>query len=95
VTEPAFSSGSSAPEGQIRQGGRSLLLALYAALRSLKLYPIENATVQKSLDDLDAASKTLIALEVDVEVKIAGDFLFVNGTRLRVELDNYARSRSA
>jgi HD-GYP domain-containing protein (c-di-GMP phosphodiesterase class II) len=91
MTLPAFSSGgSSAPEGQLRQAGRSLLLALYAALRSLKLYPIENATVQKSLDDLDAASKALIALEVDVEVKIAGDFLFVNGTRLRVELDNYA-----
>ena len=91
MTEPSASSGgSSAPEGQLRQGGRSLLLALYAALRSLKLYPIENATVQKSLDDLDAASKALIALEVDVEVKIAGDFLFVNGTRLRVELDNYA-----
>jgi HD-GYP domain-containing protein (c-di-GMP phosphodiesterase class II) len=91
MTEPSASSGgSSAPEGQLRQGGRSLLLALYAALRSLKLYPIENATVQKSLDDLDAASKALIAFEVDVEVKIAGDFLFVNGTRLRVELDNYA-----
>jgi HD-GYP domain-containing protein (c-di-GMP phosphodiesterase class II) len=91
MTDPGSSSGgSSVPEGQLRQGGRSLLLALYAALRSLKLYPIENATVQKSLDELDAASKALIALEVDVEVKIAGDFLFVNGTRLRVELDNYA-----
>jgi HD-GYP domain-containing protein (c-di-GMP phosphodiesterase class II) len=80
----------SAPEGQIRQGGRSLLLALYTALRSLKLYPVENATVQKALDDLEAAGKALLATEVELEIKIAGDFLFVNATRLRVELDNYA-----
>ena len=83
-------SGGSAPEGQIRQGGRALLLALYAALRSLKMYPLENATVQKSLDDLDVAATSLLKLEVDVEIRIAGDFLFVNSTRLRVELDNYA-----
>ena len=43
------------PDGQLRQGGRALLLAFYTALRSLKLYPVENATVQKALDDLDAA----------------------------------------
>jgi HD-GYP domain-containing protein (c-di-GMP phosphodiesterase class II) len=85
-----MASGGSAPEGQIRQGGRALLLALYAALRSLKMYPLENATVQKSLDDLDAAATALLKLEVDVEIRIAGDFLFVNSTRLRVELDNYA-----
>ncbi|HEU5305108.1 MAG TPA: HD domain-containing phosphohydrolase [Gemmatimonadales bacterium] len=82
--------GESVPEGQLRQGGRALLLTLYAALRSLKLYPIENATVQKALDDLDAAARALLDVEVDVEVRIAGDFLFVNSTRLRVELDNYA-----
>jgi HD-GYP domain-containing protein (c-di-GMP phosphodiesterase class II) len=82
--------GHSAPEGQLRQGGRALLLALYAALRSLKLYPVENATVQKSLNDLQSASQALLHTEVEVEVRIAGDFLFVNATRLRVELDNYA-----
>ncbi|MGH7508028.1 MAG: HD-GYP domain-containing protein [Gemmatimonadales bacterium] len=82
--------GRSAPEGQIRQGGRSLLLAIYAALRSLKLYPVENATVQKALDDLDTAARALLEVEVDVEIRVSGDFLFVNATRLRVELDNYA-----
>jgi HD-GYP domain-containing protein (c-di-GMP phosphodiesterase class II) len=54
------------------------------------MYPLENATVQKSLDDLDVAATSLLKLEVDVEIRIAGDFLFVNSTRLRVELDNYA-----
>ncbi len=80
----------SAPEGQLRQGGRLLLLALYTALRSLKLYPLENTTVQKALDDLDASARSLLQTEVELEIRMAGDFLFVNSTRLRVELDNYA-----
>ena len=87
MTQP---SSEGAGEGQLRQGGRSLLLALYTALRSLKIYPLENTTVQKSLDDLDASARTLLQAEVELEIRMAGDFLFVNGTRLRVELDNYA-----
>jgi HD-GYP domain-containing protein (c-di-GMP phosphodiesterase class II) len=89
VSHPADAS-RAAPEGQLRQGGRALLLALYTALRSLKLYPVENATVQKALDDLDASARSLLALEADLEVRLAGDFIFVNATRLRLELDNYA-----
>ena len=53
MTTPAEPTASGASEGRLRQGGRALLLALYTALRSLKLYPVENATVQKALDDLD------------------------------------------
>jgi len=77
-------------EGQLRQGGRGLLLALYTALRSLKLYPVENATVQRALDDLEASSSTLLESDPEIEVRLAGDFIFVNSTRLRLELDNYA-----
>jgi hypothetical protein len=39
-----LATGAPGDDGQLRQGGRSLLLALYTALRSLKLYPLENAT---------------------------------------------------
>ncbi len=77
-------------EGQLRQGGRSLLLALYSALRSLKMYPLENATVQKALDDLHSSAQSLLKAEIELEIRLAGDFIFVNSTRLRVELDNYA-----
>ena len=77
-------------DGQLRQGGRAFLLDLYAALRSLKLYPVENATVQKALDDLDNAGRSLLAVEAELELRLAGDFIFVNATRLRLELDNYA-----
>jgi HD-GYP domain-containing protein (c-di-GMP phosphodiesterase class II) len=90
VTTPAEQAPSGAAEGRLRAGGRALLLALYTALRSLKLYPVENATVQKALDDLDTAARALVALEADLEIRLAGDFIFVNSTRLRLELDNYA-----
>lgn len=87
---PSRAGGDAAADGALRQGGRGLLLAIYTALRSLKLYPVENATVQKSLDDLEAAAEALVAAESDVEIRLAGDFIFVNQTRLRLELDNYA-----
>ena len=91
MTQPVESSnGRTAPDGQLRQGGRSLLLAFYAALRSLKLYPLENATVQKALEDLHTTALKLIEVEGELEIRMAGDFIFVNATRLRVELDNYA-----
>src|SRR5207247_1446955 len=63
---------------------------LYTSLRSLKLYPIENAQVQKALDDLTATTKHLLDVEKEVELRLQGEFLFVNATRLRLDLDNYA-----
>jgi HD-GYP domain-containing protein (c-di-GMP phosphodiesterase class II) len=90
--DPARGAGdsSAAQDARLRQAGRGLLLMLYAALRSLKLYPLENATVQKALYDLEAGAEALIQAEGDIEVRLAGDFIFVNATRLRLELDNYA-----
>jgi HD-GYP domain-containing protein (c-di-GMP phosphodiesterase class II) len=77
-------------DARLRQAGRGFLLQLYAALRSLKLYPVENATVQHALDDLHQTVGALLASEGELEVRLAGDFIFVNSTRLRLELDNYA-----
>ena len=90
MTQSTDATARGAPDGQLRHGGRVLLLALYTALRSLKLYPVENATVQKALDDLDTAARTLLEVESDLELRMTGDFIFVNATRLRLELDNYA-----
>ncbi|HSB53977.1 MAG TPA: HD domain-containing protein, partial [Gemmatimonadales bacterium] len=74
----------------LRTAGRTFLLAMYAAFRSLKLYPIENATAQKSLDELQAAAIAILTPLNEIELRLSGDFIFVNGTRLRLELDNYA-----
>ena len=88
--------GMPAPEDKVgndaflRQAGRNFLLAMYTGLRSLKLYPVENATAQKSLDELQAAALALLTPLGEIELRLSGDFIFVNGTRLRLELDNYA-----
>ena len=77
-------------EGFLRHAGRDFLVVLYTAFRSLKLYPIENAQVQKALDDLALQTKQLLDIERELEVRLQGEFLFVNATRLRLDLENYA-----
>jgi len=77
-------------DGFLRHAGRDFLVVLYTAFRSLKLYPIENAQVQKALDDLQATTKHLLDVEREIELRMQGEFIFVNSTRLRLDLDNYA-----
>jgi HD-GYP domain-containing protein (c-di-GMP phosphodiesterase class II) len=74
----------------LRHAGREFLVMLYTAFRSLKLYPLENAQVQRALDDLQAGAKHLLDVERELEVRVQGEFIFVNSTRLRLDLDNYA-----
>ncbi|OGU02459.1 MAG: hypothetical protein A2W29_07525 [Gemmatimonadetes bacterium RBG_16_66_8] len=77
-------------EGLLRHGGRELLVTMYAALRSLKLYPLENEAVQRALDELTQSAKALLQVEEELELRLSGEFIFVNSTRLRLDLDNYA-----
>ena len=90
AARPSIADTMQSTERILRQGGRDFIVAFYTALRSLKLYPLENAQVQRSLDDLTGSAKTLIQIEQELEVRLAGDFIFVNSTRLRLGLDNYA-----
>src|SRR5436309_1701238 len=73
-----------------RRAGPEFLVVLYTAVRSLKRYPIENAQVQKALDDLTTTTKHLLDVEKEIELGLQGEFIFVNSTRLRLDLDNYA-----
>ena len=75
---------------ELRQHGRVFLVALYAALKSLKLYPVENEQVQRSLDELTRTAENVIEPEGELEVRVAGQLIFVNSTRLRLDLHNYA-----
>src|SRR5213593_1984292 len=77
-------------DGFLRLAGREFLIVLYTTLRSLKLYAIENTQVQRALDDLASATKHLLDVERELEVRLQGEFIFVNSTRLRLDLDNYA-----
>jgi hypothetical protein len=41
----------------IRRMGRSFIVALHAATRAIRLYPVENEAVKKSLDDLTGSRR--------------------------------------
>ena len=77
-------------DSYIRRAGRVFILAFYGALRSVKLYPIENAAVQKAVDDLAAVAGDILEREQELEFRASGEFIFINSTRLRLDLDNYA-----
>jgi HD-GYP domain-containing protein (c-di-GMP phosphodiesterase class II) len=74
----------------VRQAGRALLIAIHAAQRALKLYPLENVAVQRALDELLGTTVSLSRLEGSIEIRLASDCIFVNQTRLRLGLDNFA-----
>jgi HD-GYP domain-containing protein (c-di-GMP phosphodiesterase class II) len=79
-----------ADNASIRKSGRSLIFALHGALRAIKLYPLENAAVQKALSDVTAQAKDLLSFEEALEIRLSGEVIFVNSTRLRLDLDNFA-----
>ncbi len=74
----------------IRRAGRQLIFTAYGALRAVKLYPVENAAVQKALNELTHQTRELLGSEGELELKMSGEFIFVNQTRLRLDLDNFA-----
>ena len=76
--------------GAIQTFGLELLTHIYASLQSLKLYPIENAAVQQSLDELHRIATKIIKVEGVITLRLAEEFLFLNDSRLRLDLSNYA-----
>ena len=74
----------------IRRMGRSFIVALHAATRAIRLYPVENEAVKKSLDDLNGVTTEILTREGEFELRVTSEFIFINQTRLRLDLDNYA-----
>ncbi len=70
--------------------GRKFLGSVYAALRSLRLYPLENQVVQRALGEVDVNAQGILAGEGYLHLRVAGDFVFVNDVRVRMDLGNYA-----
>jgi HD-GYP domain-containing protein (c-di-GMP phosphodiesterase class II) len=74
----------------LRRAGRSFVNGFYGAAKAVKLYPIENAAVQKAVQDLVGSTSEILKRESELELKVSGEFLFINGVRMRLDLDNYA-----
>ncbi len=77
-------------DSYIRRRGRDVIIALYSVSRALKLYPLENAAVQNALQELTNLVADLLKHERELELRVSGEFIFINATRLRLDLDNYA-----
>jgi HD-GYP domain-containing protein (c-di-GMP phosphodiesterase class II) len=77
-------------DAYIRRAGRGLIISLYAALRAIRLYPLENAAVQNAVQELADVAGAMIDREHELEVRVSGEFVFINTVRLRLDLDNYA-----
>ncbi|HET9798095.1 MAG TPA: HD domain-containing phosphohydrolase [Gemmatimonadaceae bacterium] len=89
VTAPAAFSDSGG-DAYIRRAGRGLIISLYAALRAIRLYPLENAAVQNAVQELADVAGAMIDREHELEIRVSGEFVFINTVRLRLDLDNYA-----
>ncbi len=79
-----------AGDQQDQRAGRDFLFALHAAMRALKLYPLENQAVQNALAELETVTGSILGREGALLLRYVGDFCFVNDLRLRVEMASYA-----
>jgi len=75
---------------RIQEEGRRVLTGIYAALRALKFYPIENETVQTALTELHNVVTQILDRDGNLELRVVGEFFFLNETRLRLDLSNYS-----
>ena len=74
----------------LRRRGRDFVVTLYGALRAIKLYPAEHTAVQKTLAELAQLADEIVDREHELDLRISGEFLFLNAIRLRLDLTNYA-----
>ncbi len=70
--------------------GRKILTAFYGAMSALKLYPVENDTVQTALTDLHSLVTRVVNEDGSAEIRVVGDFFFLNETRVRLDLSNFS-----
>ena len=81
--------GDPGSEGGQRRAGRAYILALFGAMRAVKLYPMANEQVTKAIVEVtDAASEILKAGE-GLQLVLSGDVFSVNQVQLKLELSSY------
>src|SRR5207253_2005082 len=77
-------------ENHLQPLGRALVNSLNASSQSLKLYPFENATVQNVIEELRRVIARILEREGVFDLRLVGDFFFLNDARLRLDLSDYA-----
>ena len=56
--------GERGSDGFVRKAGREFLLAIYGALRTVKMYPPDNPVVQKTMQEVVRLSNELLRNEI-------------------------------
>ncbi len=74
----------------VRRAGRQLIVSVYGAMRVIRMYPPENEAVRNALGDLVTTSQALLERDQEIDLRLSSEFIFVNSTRLRLDLDNFA-----
>jgi HD-GYP domain-containing protein (c-di-GMP phosphodiesterase class II) len=77
-------------DASVQPLGRAIVLSVYAATQALRIYPVENAAVQKVVDELYRGMQRLLDREDSIELRAVGDFVFVNDARIRLDLSDYS-----
>lgn len=90
MTIPDRGTESPASGAFIRKHGRGLIISFYGAMRAMKLYPVEHNAVQKTLAELTETAQEILAHESELEIRISGEFIFLNSNRMRLDLTNFA-----
>ncbi len=86
----ATGDGLSPHDLELQRRGRDFLFAFYAVLRVLRMYPLENQTVQNALGELDSHARGLLAAEGGISLRYVDDFVFINDLRLRIDMGSFA-----
>ena len=90
TARPSIVESMQGTESLIRQTGKDFVIAFYTAIRSLKLYPVTNDQSRRAIIELVTAVERVMAVEGELEFKVSGNFVFINGTRMRHDLDSLA-----
>jgi len=82
--------GGNAGMASVQQHGKRLLANMHGAMRALKLYPLENEAVQQAISELQSTVETILGRGEGLELRVVGEFFFLNDVRLRLDLSNFA-----
>ncbi|MGD8413518.1 MAG: HD domain-containing protein, partial [Candidatus Latescibacterota bacterium] len=74
---------------RLRQLGLELVIHLFSASKTIRLYDINNRAAQRSLAELDHAVHELLEVEGGASIKVAGELLQINEQRIGVDAQHY------
>lgn len=73
---------------KIQEGAKSFVNHLAILLKTAQIHEQTNVAVEQAVEKFLSSGNPLIELEKGVSIEIVGDYIFMNGVRLRYSLDS-------